>query len=310
MASDRVLCARLSRELGEDPAGSAAVTTGWLAIEHRGPWSSSAPSVDELGTTLDRLVAVDGVRTQLIRRADDPRLGGVAPATPPGETVTVLLAHAGVDPDERWLRRLEVGSLGELEGVLDPSLALSPSPPPVGQPVDHDVWLVCTHGRRDACCAVHGRPVVTALADAGVEVWETTHLGGHRFAATALLLPDGVSLGRLDTVDAGSVAHVAGSASELPGRLLRGRCAVPRPVQAAEVHARRLLDVASRDEILPIDWHEDGDGTTSVSLRGRAGQRWTATVHTRPVHEPRRVSDDADDTTPDEHTLVELVESP
>ena len=39
--------------------------------------------------------------------------------------------------------------------------------------------LVCTHGTRDACCAVRGRPIVAALARALPEqVWECTHLGG------------------------------------------------------------------------------------------------------------------------------------
>ncbi|HEU5385864.1 MAG TPA: sucrase ferredoxin [Streptosporangiaceae bacterium] len=48
--------------------------------------------------------------------------------------------------------------------------------------------LVCTNGKRDRCCAVRGRPVAAAIADAtGWDTWESSHLGGHRFAATALL---------------------------------------------------------------------------------------------------------------------------
>jgi hypothetical protein len=53
--------------------------------------------------------------------------------------------------------------------------------------------LVCTHGVRDACCAIKGRPiagaVAKALASSDVEVLECSHLNGHRFAGTALTLP-------------------------------------------------------------------------------------------------------------------------
>ncbi|NJL93766.1 MAG: hypothetical protein HC915_08545 [Anaerolineae bacterium] len=41
--------------------------------------------------------------------------------------------------------------------------------------------LVCTHGKRDACCAEHGTPVFRALQEAAppeVDVYEVSHLGG------------------------------------------------------------------------------------------------------------------------------------
>ena len=54
-----------------------------------------------------------------------------------------------------------------------PAFPLPPAP----------LLLVCTHGRRDACCAQFGRPTAMALARRyGTAVWETTHVGGDRFA--------------------------------------------------------------------------------------------------------------------------------
>ncbi|MBV9923283.1 MAG: hypothetical protein JOY78_20875 [Pseudonocardia sp.] len=59
-----------------------------------------------------------------------------------------------------------------------------------GRPVDDPLLLVCTHGRRDRCCALDGRALVRALVEAGEpDVWECSHLSGHRFAPTALVLP-------------------------------------------------------------------------------------------------------------------------
>jgi hypothetical protein len=57
--------------------------------------------------------------------------------------------------------------------------------------------LICTQGSIDACCATFGFPVYKLLkamanqADTPTRVWRCTHFGGHRFAATALHLPDG-----------------------------------------------------------------------------------------------------------------------
>ena len=62
----------------------------------------------------------------------------------------------------------------------------------------HAMWLVCTNGKRDACCARDGVPVARALAALRPdEAWECSHLGGHRFAANVALLPEGLCFGRV-----------------------------------------------------------------------------------------------------------------
>lgn len=215
----------------------------------------------------------------------------------------MLLGHAGVAPRDRWVRRLTVDHPSSVAEFVDPTVTTSPTPPAIGEAVDGDVWLVCAHGRRDACCAAHGRPVASALAAAGHDVWETTHTGGHRFAATAVLLPDGLALGRLDTVAPSTLAREL-TGGTLPASLLRGRCAVPGPVQAAEAHARATLGIDARDGLLPTDWTTTGDRTT-VALTG-VDAGWTATVVTRPAVPARPVSDGAAPTSPPEHELVAI----
>jgi hypothetical protein len=102
--------------------------------------------------------------------------------------------------------------------------------------------LVCTHSRHDVCCAVLGRPVAAAVA-AGTDrqTWETSHLGGDRFAANLLLLPEGEVFGRLD-----GPAAVAAARAVDAGRLdlphYRGRVG-RAPVEQAGVHlAAQALD--------------------------------------------------------------------
>ena len=106
---------------------------------------------------------------------------------------------------------------------------------PVGSDEDAEpMVLVCTHGTRDACCAVRGRPIVATLARAlPDEVWECTHLGGHRFAGTLLSLPDGACFGRLDPDTAVDVVTGAPRRAAPTPRHLRGTTRWEPAVQAA-----------------------------------------------------------------------------
>lgn len=114
---------------------------------------------------------------------------------------------------------------------------------------DRPAALVCTHGGRDACCAVLGRPLFAALDGRDdLDVWECSHVGGHRFAGNLLMLPSGLLYGRVDPQTAGQVAD-----AEVSGRLrlplLRGRCGVPPVEQAAEVLARSVWGTDRQDAV-------------------------------------------------------------
>ena len=109
--------------------------------------------------------------------------------------------------------------------------------------------LVCTNGKRDECCALLGRPLVTALAAlAPGRVWEANHLGGHRFAPTATLLPAGTMHGHLTAETA--VAVLTAAAPRRDGADgLRGRSTWTKRGQAAEIAVRRLIGEAALDAL-------------------------------------------------------------
>ena len=161
------------------------------------------------------LAALPGVRVQLIRRH-----GGES-----GPGVRVFHARAAGEAfDVRTAVLPDADALLELDVHRD--LAAYDAP----------LWLVCTNGRRDRCCAEVGRPVAAALAARWPEAtWETTHLGGHRFAGTLLALPSGHTLGRLDP--AGAVeACAALERGDVPVGLSRGRAGLTPPEQVRELH--------------------------------------------------------------------------
>lgn len=226
-------CAIDSRGHDEPLLATASRVRRWLLVEQPGPWGRQAP----LDSRMDDLVARSllsssqrlGFRVLLVRR---PRWG--RPAGP----LIALLARS--DPGSGWAECVRFDDPRSLL-ELDMSALESRQPPGVGTPGPEMVALVCTNGRHDACCADRGRPVVRALAGAKVpDVWETTHVGGDRFAANIVCLPSGVYLGRVEPEEAADVlAQVRNGL--LPLENYRGRSCYQPLVQAAEWFARREL---------------------------------------------------------------------
>jgi hypothetical protein len=211
------------------------------------------------------------VRPLLVRRPGRPAAGAVR----------VFAAHVGVE--RGWLG---VRLLDDLREVCSLDVAgLASGPVPAFEPHPGPLFLVCTHGRHDACCAERGRPFAAALAqEAPEETWEVSHIGGDRFAANVLTLPSGHYYGRLESQDAAGLA-----ASVHAGRLdldhLRGRTAYPFAVQAAEVHLRRELGETRTEAVRLLRTSRAGDRTTAVfevseAESGSPGGTWAVGVRT------------------------------
>ena len=242
-APGRVGCATVARQLGEPLAGTApAGTTLWLLVEHPGPWPIKPA---QLSPVLARADAA-GIRVQLIRRPTRRR------RVSPHQIYLVNTA-------EQWIEGRELDDLAGL-GALDVARFAG-----FGDRVDGPLYLVCTHGKRDACCAEFGRPVAAAMARDHAPVWETTHLGGDRFAASAVCFPDGLYFGRLDPVSGPEVA-AAYARGEIVLPHFRGRAGTPDTVQFAEHHLRQQLGAHGRDEITVED-------VTGPAVVLRAGDR-------------------------------------
>jgi hypothetical protein len=228
-------------------AGTASTVRSWLLLEHPGPWGRHAFAGDRLpdgfGRELTARCRSAGVRPLLIRR--------VGPATPGG---ACFAARSG--PGAPWIERAR---LARIEDALDLDLEGLGRGRRLGlEPHDGALFLVCTHGRHDVCCAERGRPLAAALAAAyPVETWESSHVGGDRFAGNLVAFPHGLYLGRVDPGDAATVAgaYLAGRIS-LPH--LRGRSCHPMPVQAAE-HALRLAEGIDGVDDVAVERIEDAD---------------------------------------------------
>ncbi|MBJ7337024.1 sucrase ferredoxin [Mycolicibacterium sp.] len=250
-------CSDRSRERADPMYGSASAGSSWLMLELCGPWGRSAflesPSVvdPQLGRAIVRRAEKAGMRIAAIRRP------GRRSATPRWRW---FVAHSHVGGEA--LRYGEVsGPVDYLDVALDGS---------DGQPVADPLVAVCAHGKHDQCCAVRGRGVAAAIAAQYPEsTWECSHLGGDRFAATMLILPEGLCYGRVDATDPPHLVdlYVAG---RLDNAHLRGRTSLPHAVQAAQYFAREALSDDSITGLAPVRI-EPGDGTCRTVLQGVSG---------------------------------------
>ncbi|GAA1704994.1 sucrase ferredoxin [Dietzia cercidiphylli] len=263
----------------EPPAGTAAHEESWVLLEVPGRWGRDIFDGEALGEDLSRRlkehVAACGSRMLFIRR--------------PGREGQRLDRHRFYLCDTRPGRRsIRTGRVDGPEELL--GLDLSPDGHVAGtREVAAPVPLVCTHAKRDQCCAVRGRPVAAALEalvggrlsalDPDAAVWECSHTGGHRFAPVLLLPGTGYTYGPAE------VAHAAGIVEAvLDGRVvtenLRGRSTWPPAGQVAEVAVRNSGVEAGVDDLVVT---LDPDSPRVAVVRHTDGRAWRVEAGTRPL---------------------------
>ncbi len=254
-------CSTASRARDETMAATASRVERWLVVEHDGAWGPESVPSGRMPLPVARALAVaaDAARARLLlvrRPAGLPCAGGrwvyTVDSRPGSERV--LARHVA---DDDALLALVPPYDGPAEGWTE---------------LTEPLYLVCTHGRHDRCCATRGRPVAAALAEKHPgTTWESSHLGGDRFAANLLVLPEGLYFGRVEAdevvglVDAladGEVAHES----------LRGRSSLPLPVQAAQHFARARLGRYRREDLALREQSGAGRDRWRVRLAGHDGR--------------------------------------
>ncbi|MGQ0841794.1 sucrase ferredoxin [Actinokineospora sp.] len=275
-------CSVLSRALDEPLAGTAATAATWLCVEQPGPWGRDALTGSHLDVGLGADLAArtngTGVRVALIRRP------GSHPDRHRPVPRRVYLAHTV--PGRTFLRQT---TLTDPKHLLDLDFAAAGAGEHggFGAAAAGPLLLVCTNGRRDVCCALRGRPIAALLAaDHGDAVWESSHLGGHRFAPTGLLLPTGYAYGDLD----GDRARALLDQAEVVTDRCRGRCTWHPAGQAADLAVRVLTHTVDPDLLTVRPPTRDDEDNWRVVVAHADGRAWRVTVAERAVGPDRPVS--------------------
>ena len=248
-------CSLRSEAAGEPLTGTASTIRRWMLVEHPGPWGRDglldARLPEGLGRRLRASERRSRARVLLIRRPVRPAGAGSA--------------CFAVDTALGWMGSTTLGS-------VDDAAALDPTDPGLfPEAVDHAVAVVCTHGRRDPCCAERGRPLAAeASARFPDEVWESTHVGGDRFAGNMVVFPHGLVFGRVEPAEGAGILEALAD-----GRLMldryRGRTSMPMPSQAAERALRVDRGLDRLDDVRHLGTERRG-GRASVRLGTRSGE--------------------------------------
>ena len=255
----RPFCSETSRDVAEPLHATASRIDHWLLVEYRGLWAPNALRGSGLS---------DQVKARLrehVRSREHTRLLFIRRPDRRGRPELLAYASTSLVGNEETRRFAfeEYDDLRELDYVHG------------GEPVRHPLFLVCTHGKHDRCCALRGRPMFEALAEQLDDewVWQTTHIGGDRFAGNVVCLPHGLYYGRVAREDAVRLVD-----DQLAGRisldLYRGRSIYTFGVQAVEQIIREDEQLVEIDALRL----ERADGErVAFAQDGR--------VHERIVHE-------------------------
>lgn len=243
--TDRFVCSDASVDRGEGVVATASQVQAWLLVEVNGAWGTDAIVESHLGAHLPEGWKADlqarGIRPICIRppQRRDPH--------GPVRAFFVVAARPGRNAGVTWART--VPTLSAVRHVTD-DLRIDAEPEGWHRH-DERLVLVCTNGKHDQCCANRGRPVVRHLRESRWrdQVWECSHIGGDRFAANLLVLPDSLYFGRMEPPEAEALldAHAAGT---IALEWYRGRSTLRFPEQAAEHALRSSLGVLGLDDVV------------------------------------------------------------
>lgn len=269
-------CSEASSKVAEPVSGTAIANVDvWLLLEYPGKWEADiaeTPLTAEARAWLDAAAAaVPRSRVLFIRRDRASRnLSFFIVTSRPERAVYRFVARTH---DE--FSSIDVPAVVARGGAAAAAHGGEPSRP---------LYLVCTHGKRDLCCAKRGVAFTHALDNLELdgEVWQSSHQGGHRFAATMLYLPLGIHYGRLELGDADGLAAAHARGHVYESERYRGLTTLPAPQQAAEAWLREQLDERRIDafELLADDATKERGVLTRFRARDGVVHRLTVVEST------------------------------
>ena len=216
-------CSDLSRGVAEKTYGTASRGDLWLLVEYPYAWSPKALQESSLAHV------VKSYLQNFLQNNSRARLLFIKQGRLREGVRFFVVRSREENPS---IARFELERYEQL-------LEINPLSPTGAKITDKPLYLVCTHGRRDKCCAKFGYPLYKSLKEQfGDSVWQSSHVGGDRFAANLVCFPHGLFYAHVTEDVAARIA-----AEYEMGRLVienyRGRTCYTYPVQAAEYFIRK-----------------------------------------------------------------------
>ncbi|MBD2446698.1 sucrase ferredoxin [Nostoc sp. FACHB-152] len=228
-------CSDYTREVGEDLIGSATNYETYILVECPPPWTTDAFNSRWVPKNLHLLA-------EEINKAKLPiRFLVIANDVSHKADQTTLLIYQKKQGFSNGYQKYEfhLPNIEQVAGVVKKWLHNKTADYPVYTDPTRDI-LVCTHGSHDKCCARYGNPfyfhataTIANLNLDNVRLWKSSHFGGHRFAPTAIDLPEARYYGVLDQDSFMSILTRTGDIKCL-AKVYRGWGILPSPLQVLE----------------------------------------------------------------------------
>ena len=243
MVQQLFYCSQLSRTVEERAFGTASVGEVWLLVEYTEPWGPKALNDSRLSAEVKNYLH------QLIRRIPRSRLLFIKQERRHQSAFSFFIIRAR----ERspFIVRFELDDYESLRSIyLDVAAVAAGEHTSGGTIITEPLYLVCTHGKRDKCCAKFGYPLYKSLREgpSGDSVWQSSHVGGDRFAANLLCFPHALFYAHVTEELAREVASRY-EQKQIVLENFRGRACYAYPVQAAEFFIRTEAGITGINEL-------------------------------------------------------------
>lgn len=278
MVQQDFYCSQLSRGVEENTFGTASVGEVWLLVEYTEPWGPKALEDSSLSREVKNYL------NQLIRRIPRARLLFIKQERRHQRSFNFFIIRSR--EQHPFIIRFELDDYEKLrERYLDVAAVAAGEKTLDGELVTEPLYLVCTHGKRDKCCAKFGFPLYKTLREGrdGV-VWQSSHVGGDRFAANLLCFPHGLFYAHMTDESALEIVSRY-ERGQIVLDKFRGRACYSYPVQSAEFFIRRETGLTGINELR---------GLSNERLDGNGWRVRFTTPDAKEIHEAvikRRTSD-------------------
>ena len=270
MASDFALCADSSRASGEPLAGTGSPYRAFMLLEYRPNWH---PKTTKIGnSSVD--IGLQSYISTAMETAGDVQLLYIRQLNRRDGPLRCFFAF----PDA-FAPRIYAIDLAQYTDILQYPLAdWLGGDIPETHAHEEPIYAVCAHKERDRACGTYGWEVYSALRElVGGQVWQSSHIGGHRYAGTLLAFPRGTYYGHLEGSDAAPLVE-AEERDQLYLAKLRGRACYDNPAQAAEATLREKLDLLDYNALRLKSLSEVGAQQWQVAFAQRDGTEYVLDV--------------------------------
>lgn len=277
-----VRCTEHRRTLAIDPGGTAIRADRVVLVKTSLPWPK--PVFDH-----QRLKAIAPIlkgSTMPTRTLAYVPADGSSTIEPDGlgplNASVITFDRSIEDPSNVTERRFKIESAAELESLAvalaENDLAAVQALAGYEARLVTPVALVCTQGSHDVCCGSEGaRFAAEADSIDDLVVYRVSHTGGHRFAPTAMTLPDGRMWADLDLDLLRQILSKTGNPSELVQYCRGWWGASTGPAQMAERALFSTVGWDLEDRNRTVEVGEQLDGTTTCVIEAGA-QSWSVEV--------------------------------